>query len=188
MSSLRVFTGSILLLVSGIDAARSEEKRLVVPGQPPLTQDLVEEYAKFLEWRLGPAVARAGGADRLQQIIVNDWKNGDEKRRQAFLATVKWWREDFPKLSKAERDRLTANNRMATHDLERLRQSAISQAIHTLMSQQAFDARQLQILALSNIQAAGHETNMRIIDNIRPSGRYEYNPATGSYDRYVPYR
>ena len=66
--------------------------------------------------------------------------------------------------------------------------AANAQAIHMLMLQQAFDARQLQILALSNIHAARHETNMRIIDNIRPSGRYEYNPATGRYDRYVPYR
>jgi hypothetical protein len=29
---------------------------------------------------------------------------------------------------------------------------------------------------------------MVIIRNIGPSGRYEYNPATGRYDRYVPYR
>ena len=56
------------------------------------------------------------------------------------------------------------------------------------MLQRAFDARQLEVLAISNARAKGHETNMRIIDNIRPSGRYEYNPATGRYDRYVSYR
>src|SRR6516165_4335424 len=61
------------------------------------------------------------------------------------------------------------------------------EAIHLLMLQQGNDARQLQLRALSNLQASHHETMMLIIDNIRPSGRYEYNPATGRYDRYVPY-
>src|SRR5262249_12531387 len=189
MSSLRPLMGSILLLVTSIGAIRSEEKRVVVPGQPPLTQDMVDDYAKFLSWRLGPeALAKTGRPERLAQLIVNDWKDGDNKRRQALLASLKWWREDFPKLSKEERMRLAAANTVALQDIERLRQSANAKAIHMRLLQQAFDARQLQILALSNIQAAAHETNMRIIDNIRPTVRYEYNPATGRYDRYVPYR
>jgi hypothetical protein len=53
--------------------------------------------------------------------------------------------------------------------------------------QQRNDARQLELRALSDLQASHHETMMLIIDNIRPSGRYEYNPTTGRYDRYVPY-
>jgi hypothetical protein len=150
---------------------------------------MVDDYAKFLSWRLGPeARAKTGGPDRLAQLIVSNWKGGDNKRRQAFLAALKWWREDFPKLSKEERKRLAAANTVALQDIERLRQSANAQAIHMRMLQQAFDARQLQILALSNIQAAGHQTNMCIIDNIGPTVRYEYNPDTGRYDRYVPYR
>jgi hypothetical protein len=56
------------------------------------------------------------------------------------------------------------------------------------MLQQRHEERQLQIRALSNLQAEHHELMKLIIDNIRPSGRYEYNPATGRYDRYVPYR
>ena len=54
------------------------------------------------------------------------------------------------------------------------------------LMQQWKDARQLQIRALSNLQASHHETMRLIIANIRPSGRYVYNPATGRYDRYVP--
>jgi hypothetical protein len=38
------------------------------------------------------------------------------------------------------------------------------------------------------VAVKGHETNKRIIDIYRASGRYEYNPATGRYDRYVPDR
>ena len=129
MLSLRPFMGPVLLMVAGLGAARAEENRVVVPGQPPLSQDMVDDYAKFLEWRLGPAVARAGGTERLRQMIVNDWQNGDARRRQAFLTVLKWWREDFPKLSKEERQRLPASNTMSTQDLERMRSSANFQAV-----------------------------------------------------------
>jgi hypothetical protein len=61
------------------------------------------------------------------------------------------------------------------------------EAIRMLMLQQWNDARQAQLRALSNLQASHHEVTMLIIDNMRPSGRYEYNPATGRYDRYVAY-
>jgi hypothetical protein len=55
-----------LLLVTSIGAVRSEEKKVVVSGQPPLTQDMIDDYAKFLSWRLGPeALAKTGGPDRL---------------------------------------------------------------------------------------------------------------------------
>jgi hypothetical protein len=62
------------------------------------------------------------------------------------------------------------------------------QALHLLLLQKRHNARQQQIRALSNLQASHHELMMVIIDNMRPSGRYEYNPATGRYDRYVPDR
>ena len=75
---------------------------------------------------------------------------------------------------------------IANRDLERLRQAADARAIHLLMLQQANAARQQTILGISNAAAAGHDVNMRIIDNMRPTGRYEYNPATGRYDRFVP--
>src|SRR5262249_30771056 len=113
------------------------------------------------------------------------WNNGDTRSRQAFMAAVKWWREEFPKLPKQDRERL-ATVPISAHDLERMRQAASAQAIHQMMLQQATAARQQTILGISNAAAAGHEVNMRIIDNIRPTGRYEYNPATGRYDRFVP--
>jgi hypothetical protein len=40
---------------------------------------------------------------------------------------------------------------------------------------------------MSDAQARHHEVMMTIIRNIGPSGRYEYNGATGRYDRWVPY-
>jgi hypothetical protein len=173
------------LLVTGVSANWAEETKPASSREPRLTQDMIDDYAKLLEWRLGPAIARAGGSERLRQMIVNDWNNGDVRSQQAFVATVKWWREEFPKLSKADRERMPSLT-FSVQDLERMRQAEDARAIHLLMLQQANAARQQTILGISNAAAAGHDVNMRIIDNMRPTGRYEYNPATGRYDRFVP--
>ena len=188
MRFLHPYVGAAVLLLAGLCAAQARDTKVLVPGDPPLTQDMADDYAKYLEWRLGAALAPAGAATPLAPLIVNDWKNGDVKRRNTMLAALKWWREDFPNLTKDEREQLAAANTKMTRDLARQRQASHTQAIHMLMLQQAFDARQLEILAISNIRAKGHEVNMQIINNLRPSGRYEYNPATGRYDRYVPNR
>jgi hypothetical protein len=47
---------------------------------------------------------------------------------------------------------------------------------------------QVTIREINRLQAQHHELMMEIIRSIAPSGRYEYNPATDRYDRYVPYR
>ena len=175
-----------LLLFLSLPCARAADKKTLVPGDPPLTQDMVDDYAKYLEWRLGPAIARAGGTARLAEMIIADWKNGDLKSRLVILAELKWWREEFPKLSKEDRDRLAAKNAANLREVERLRQASLAEMIQMLRLQQAFDARQQQIQAISNITARGHELNMQIIRNMGPTYRYEYNPATGRYDRPVP--
>jgi len=178
----------VLLVLTGGSVARSADTKVVVPGEPPLTRDVVDDYARFLEWRLGSALAPAGGPERLSQMIVGDWTSGDSKRRQAILAGARWWRDEQSKLSKEDRERLAGRITLAPQEIERLRQSSEAQAIQRLILQQTYDARLLQILAINRIAAGGHDLNMRIIDSMRPSGRYEYNPATGRYDRYVPYR
>lgn len=188
MKSLRMLLSSALLCLVGFSTAHATEKKVLVPGQPALTQDMLDDYMKYLEWRSGPILARAGGPARLAQMIVNDWENGDAKRRASFLAALTWWREEFPKLSPEQRQRLSAYNNQVLQDIARSRYAQNQQAIQMLILQQAFDARQLQILAISNIRAKGHELNMQIIRNFGPTGRYEYNPSTGRYDRYVPYR
>jgi hypothetical protein len=147
---------------------------------------MVDDYAKYLEWCLGPAIARAGGPARVAELIVADWKNADLKSRLVILAELKWWREAFPKLSKDERESLATKNAANVRDLERLRQASLAEMIHLLRLQQAYNARQQQIQAISNLTARGHELNMQIIRNMGPTYRYEYNPSTGRYDRLVP--
>jgi hypothetical protein len=187
MRTLRSFVLSTAMVVAALGAARADEKKVLVPGDPPLTQDMLDDYGKYAEWRWGSALKRLGGPERLAELIVNDWKNGNKARQETFLAELKWWREDFPRLASAERGRPDAKNQAPAPDVERVRPSVRdTEAIHLLKLQQWYDARQLEIRAISNIRAKGHETNMQIINNIRPTGRYEYNPATGRYDRYVP--
>jgi hypothetical protein len=185
MRTLRYFLPAATLLAV-LGPARAEDKKLLVSGKPPLTKDMVDDYSKFAEWRLGPALDKAGGTERLRQMIVNDWKNGDRARQKAIIADLKWWREDFPKLGKDDRERLAARPRASGPDTERARQAAqTAEAIHLLQLQQWNDARQAQIRALSNLQAKHHETMMLIIGNLRPTGRYAYNPSSGRYERYA---
>jgi hypothetical protein len=175
------------LFLAGLGAAQAGGKKVLVPGDPPLTQDVVDDYVKLAAWRFGPDLDKAGGPTRLAQMVVNDWSNGDRARKKTILADVAWWRDEFPKLSKADRERLAAPRApAAVSEVERARQAAqTADAIHRLQLQQWNNAQQVQIRALSNLQAQHHETMMRIIANMRPSGRYVYNPSSGRYDRWV---
>ncbi len=181
MRSLYYLVSATVLLSAIAGTVRSDEKKVLVPGDPPLTQDMVNDYCKMAEWRFGSSIAKVGGTERLRQMIINDWKNGDTKRRKAVLADLKWWREDYPKLNAAERERLVANG------VKQARQNAHNfEQIQMFKLQMWNDARQAQIRHMSNAQAKHHETMMIIINNLRPTGRMVYNPSTGKYDRWEP--
>jgi hypothetical protein len=63
MSKLRGLKFSALLVLAGVggSAARAEEK-VLVPGDPPLTQGMVDDYCRYVTWRWPQAFARAGGS------------------------------------------------------------------------------------------------------------------------------
>lgn len=181
MRSFRYLVSATVLLVAVAGTARPEEKKVLVAGDPPLTQDMVDDYCKMAYWRFGSSLAKIGGMERLRQMVINDWENGDKKRQKTILADVKWWREDYPKLSAAERERLVVKEVEQTHQGARN-----FEAIQMLKLQMWNDARQTQIRHMSNAQAKHHETMMIIINNLRPTGRMVYNPSTGRYDRWEP--
>jgi hypothetical protein len=73
-------------------------------------------------------------------------------------------------------------SRIAEAKLQQQKMAAIQKEI--LRQRQAnFD---VTIRGINRLQSQHHELMKEIIRNIGPSGRYEYNPATGRYDRYVP--
>jgi hypothetical protein len=75
-------------------------------------------------------------------------------------------------------------SRLAKAKLEQQKAAAIQMEI--LRQRQAnFN---VTIREINRMQAEHHELMKEIIRNFGPTGRYEYNPATGRYDRYVPYR
>jgi hypothetical protein len=75
-------------------------------------------------------------------------------------------------------------SRIAEAKLRQQKMAAIQ--LEILRQRQAnFD---VTIREINRIQSQHHELMKEIIRNIGPSGRYEYNPATGRYDRYVPIR
>jgi hypothetical protein len=63
-----------------------------------------------------------------------------------------------------------------------------AEALRLLMLRMRHDNNQQFLQGLSDAQARHHALMMEIMRNVGRSGRYEYNPATGRYDRYVPYR
>jgi hypothetical protein len=177
MSKIRGFTFSVLLVLAGVGGAARAGEKVLVPGDPPLTQDMVDDYCRYVAWRWPEAFARAGGPERLGQLAVNDWKNGDKARQRDILADLRWWRENYPKLAPGGRERLATSDSPPRPDPRQ--PSRNLEAIQLLRLQQWNDAAQLQIRGLSNLQSSHHETMMLIIDNMRPSGRYRYDPSTG---------
>jgi hypothetical protein len=179
MSTLRGFVPSAVLVLVGLSGCAAANPPAA--GNVPLTQDMLDDYCQYVHWCWPQALSNVGGPQRLRQMVINDWENGDKARQEAILAALKWWREDFPRLSPTERQRL---RQVAAGDAQLAQLD--QQAVHRQILQREHEARQLQLQALLNLQAKHHETMMLIIHNIRPSYRFEYNPATGRYDRYAP--
>src|SRR5262245_29131470 len=75
-------------------------------------------------------------------------------------------------------------SRIAEAKLQQQKMQAIQMEI-LRQRQASFD---VTIREINKLQAQHHELMKEIIRNIGPTGRYEYNPATGRYDRWVPYR
>ena len=92
MQAFRSLVPAGLLLLATIGPTGAGDKKVLVPGDPPLTPDILDDYARLAEWHLGPALARVG-EEGLAQLVVNDWKNGDKARQKEILAAVQWWRE-----------------------------------------------------------------------------------------------
>jgi hypothetical protein len=175
-----------------------EMNPILVAGSVPLTQDMVTQYAEFVEWRWRLQLTGLGAQQRqqLQQLVVADWRRGDEAARQAFLADLRWGLEIFPGLSDAERQKVSYTNEHTGAYLERLRRSPNvdgrgwylaleSLALETLRWRAAM--QNMYIQTWRSMIESNRATMTQIARNLAPSGRYEYDPRTGAYDRYVPY-
>jgi hypothetical protein len=175
-----------------------EMNPVLVSGSVPLTQDMVTQYCEFIEWRWRLQLTGLGAQQRqqLQQLLVADWRSGDESARRAFLADLAWWQDVFPGLSDAERQDVTYKNQHMGAYVERLHQSPNANARGWYLALQTLALETLRYrAAMQNMYIqtwrsmieSNRATMTQIARNLAPSARYEYDPRTGGYDRYVPY-
>ena len=175
-----------------------EMNPVLVTGTVPLTQDMVTQYSEFVEWRWRLQLTGLGAQQRqqLQQLVVSDWKRRDEAARQDFLADLKWWLEVFPGLSDGERQNVLYKGQHNGAYIERLHRSPSVDArswylgleglaLETLRYRAAM--QNMYIQTWRSMIESNRATMTNIARNLAPSGRYEYDPRTGGYDRYVPY-
>ena len=175
-----------------------ERNPVLVSGRVPLTQDMVTQYSELVEWRWRLQLTGLGGELRqqFQQLVVADWKRGDEAARQTFLTDLRWWLEVFPGMSEADRQNVVLQNQHVTDYLERLHGSSNPNARSWYLALQALALETLRwraamqsmyVQTWRSMIESNRATMTAIARNMAPSGRYEYDPRTGGYDRYVPY-
>jgi hypothetical protein len=171
---------------------------ILVAGAVPLTQDMVTQYCEFVEWRWRLQLTGLGAQQRqqLQQLVVADWRSGNETARQSFLADLAWWLDVFPGLNDAARQDVIYKNQHTGVYLERLHQSPNVNARGWYLALEALTLETLRwraavqnmyIQTWRSMIESNRATMTQIARNLAPSGRYEYDARTGSYDRYVPY-
>ena len=102
----------------------------------------------------------------------------------------------FPKLSEAERQNVRYANTHAGAYLERLHRSSDAGARGWYLALEALALETLRwraamqnmyIQAWRSMIESNRATMTQIARNLAPSARYEYDPRTGAYSRYVPY-
>ncbi len=164
----------------------SERNPVLVEGDPPLTQLLVDRHADYLEVMLDLSVS--GGftdAQRkaLQGYVVKDWKKMMPKDRQGLLTDLKRWADAVARGAGEARKCIAALRPKLLAQLRTTRGDPRSQWLLEVVAQ---ERKRFELL--SRMQRQLHETQMNTIRNIAPSGSWEYNGSTGHYDRWVPNR
>src|SRR5262245_23768224 len=62
-----LFISPTMLVLIGFVEVQAGEKIVLAGGTPPLTEDMVDDYAKFAEWQ-GITPAQLGGMNRIRQL------------------------------------------------------------------------------------------------------------------------
>src|SRR5262249_44795273 len=76
--------------------AKDETIKVLVSGNPPLTQDFLDQLTAYGEWLLDIQMTPPQRQE-WQQLFVNTWKKADPKSKESFLANaqpqLKWYGE-----------------------------------------------------------------------------------------------
>ena len=75
---------------------KDETIQSLVPGNPPLTQDFLDQLTGYAEWLLDIQLTEPQRHE-WQQLFLNGWKNADQGAKDSFLvyaeAQFKWIKE-----------------------------------------------------------------------------------------------
>jgi hypothetical protein len=164
-------------LMAAYDAAHkpgSDANPILAKGDPPLTLDMLNDYFDYLEWSCDRTQLGGWSQGRLkvfQELITADWAEADAVGRDAFLADLEWWHEEFPKLANAAR-RLDANIKRRPAYLIHLRKTAGDAA-----ERRQFIARSDEDAVLEGkLEAARHKA---VIEGIGRIGGQTPTPTPG---------
>jgi hypothetical protein len=169
----------VLTLDKAASTPGSAQNPILVEGEPPLTQLVVNRYAEYLEILVDLSVSGGFTPDErqiLHDYLLKGWRKRDTTSKQELLADLGRWAEaagqgagKAEKFIRAVRPKLLAQLRTARED-------ALSQwllAVH----QRETELHQQNMAYLKR----RHEMNIATIKALPegPTGRWEPNPRTG---------
>jgi hypothetical protein len=206
MKGLRYPTAVGLLAVAATAAWAGDER--LAPGDPPLTRAVADRKIEYWEWVFQQRLDDRQ-RDGLRQFQAQEWGRRDPEWKARWIRFLGVWHSAVVAGGTPDR-RCDGARRTAVESLIVGESDAVGnwlmarcvpaapaavaaradhlEAIRLAALMHRQEQRDQMMRMLSEAQARHHETMMLIIRNIAPSGRYEYNSATGKYDRYVPYR
>jgi hypothetical protein len=163
----------------------SARNPVLVDADPPLTQLVVDRYIDYLDIMID--LSLSGGFTEpqrqvLQEYLVKDWKRMSADDRKELLGDVKRWADaagqgtdEANMCLKALRPKVAAQLRTAPRDDQR-----------SAWLMEVFEKER----TLLKRQLAKNQAYLDALPDGRDNrpGRWEYNPNSGKYDRWVPNR
>jgi hypothetical protein len=159
---------------------------VLAAGDPPLTGDLVERYADYVEWAFDLSVS--GGLsraqrDELRRYLVKDWGQAGRAAKDEVLAGLKKW-DEIVRVEPKEWDRMRGAVRAQL--LARLRLTKDERGLWLL---NVYNREEEAVALRMHAERARQGITMQAIRAMAAErGHYDYNAATGRYDRWVPDR
>jgi hypothetical protein len=165
----------------------SARNPVLVDAEPPLTQALVDRYRDYLEPMLDLSISGGFTAEQrkvLQDHLAKGWKKMTGKDRKELLADLDTWFKAAAPAKPA--DAQAAINTLRPKLLARLSAARDDPLSRWLLELVTRERKKYELL--SQLQRQVFQTQMQMARNIGPGGSWQYNAATGSYDRWVPDR
>jgi hypothetical protein len=184
-------SGSARWLVALLEASSKPggaRNPVLVGGDPPLTQLVVDRYGDYLEVMLGLALGggfTAAQREVLQEYLVKGWKTMGGDGRNALLADLERWSEAAARGSAAANECIGALRPKLVASIYTDKDRPLYRWLLGVLE------RERQLVERKKKDQEYAAELRRIVEEMRqnigpPPGHWAYNPATRRYDRWVP--